>query len=369
MKLSRVITAVDAHAGGNHGRVIIGGVLDVPGSTMFEKRLYLEKEGDSLRKLMLHEPRGYPASACNLIVPSTNPEASAGYIIMGAVELIEYPPMSGSNTMCVATVLLETGMIPMHEPVTEFALEAPAGLVRIRADVHDGKVKRVTIQNVPAFAFQLDAKVEVPNLGTVTVDVAYGGNPFVITEARSVGLDLSPDEGRDIVRLGEMIKAATREQLPVVHPENPGISGVSLAMFSAPAVRPDAQLRNAVVISTGSFNWDRPSSWTGILDRSPCGTGTCAKMATLHARGQLRIGQDFRHEGILGTVFTGRLVGKSQVGPYPAVVPTVSGQAYITGVAQYVIDSEDPFPEGFTIGDIWGDPRDRAVSTTPSART
>jgi proline racemase len=363
MRLARCITAVDAHAGGNHGRVITGGVLDVEGRTMFEKKRHLEMHGDGLRKLMLREPRGYPGSCCNLILPSSNPEAVAGYVIM---EPQEYPPMSGSNTMCVATVLLETGMVPMREPVTEFVLEAPAGLVRIRADVRDGRVQRVTFQNVPAFVLHLDARVEIPQLGTVTVDVAYGGMMFVITDAHAVGLRLSPDEGRDIVRLGEMIKTATREQLPATHPDNRDISGVTVAQFSAPPTRPDAMLKNTVVVSTGNLDWDRPETWTGILDRSPCGTGTCAKMACLHAKGRLQLEQDFPHEGIMGTVFTGRLLSTTRVGGYPAVVPTVSGRAFVTAITQYVVDAEDPFPEGFTVGDIWGPAQERALATAPA---
>ena len=194
----------------------------------------------------------------------------------------------------------------------------------------------------------------MPHLGTVTVDVAYGGMFYVIADAEPLGLRLTPDEGRDIVRIGEMIKAATREQLPVVHPENPGIEGVTIAQLSGPPSRPDAARKNAVVVSTGTLDWDRPASWTGIIDRSPCGTGTCAKMATLHAKGKLGLNQDFNHEGILGTLFTGRLVEETRVGPYPAVVPTLSGQAWITGITQYVLDPEDPFPEGYTVGDIWG---------------
>lgn len=351
MQFARWITAVDAHAGGNHGRVITGGVLDVEGTTMFEKKSFLERRADELRKLMLREPRGYPASCCSLILPSRHPEAVAGYVIM---EPQEYPPMSGSNTMCVATVMLETGMIPMHEPITAFVLEAPAGLVRIQARVSRGRAQEITFENVPSFAIHLDAKVEVPQLGTVTVDVAYGGMMYVIAEAREVGLTLAPDEGRDIVRIGEMIKAATREQLPVIHPENSEISGVTVTQFSAPAIRADATLRNTVVTSTGVFDWEHPESWTAILDRSPCGTGTCAKMACLHAKGQLSVGDAFVHEGILGTVFTGRVLKTTQVGPYPAVVPSVSGSAYITAISQYVLEEDDPFPEGYTIGDIWG---------------
>lgn len=351
MKITNVITAIDSHACGEPGRVIIGGVVNVPGTTMFEKKQWLETSGDDLRKRMLREPRGYPAANCNLILPPIDPDADAGFIIM---EQTEYPPMSGTNTICVTTVLLETGMLPMKEPVTELTLESPAGLIPVRAEVANGKVTQVTFENVPAFALHLDAKVEVPNLGTVTVDVAYGGMFYVISDAEPLGLSLTPDEGRDIVRISEMIKAATQEQLPVVHPENPEIAGVTIAQLSAPPTHPDAHAKNAVTVSIGTLDWERPATWTGALDRSPCGTGTCAKMATLYARGQLAMNQDFRHEGILGTIFTGRIVGETQVGPYPAVIPTLSGQAWITGFSTYVVDPSDPFPNGFTVGDIWG---------------
>jgi proline racemase len=351
MQFTNMITAVDAHACGEPGRVITGGVLNVPGRTMFEKKQWLEAQGDGLRKRMLREPRGYPAANCNLVLPPTHPDADAGFIIM---EQTEYPPMSGTNTICVTTVLLETGMLPMEEPVTELVLESPAGLIPVRAAVANGKVTQVTFENVPAFAVHLDAKVDVPSLGTVTVDVAYGGMFYVISDAEPLGLRLTPDEGRDIVRVSEMIKAATQEQLPVVHPENPEICGVTIAQLSAPPTHPDAQLKNAVTVSIGALDWDEPATWTGALDRSPCGTGTCAKMATLHAKGKLSMHQDFCHEGILGTIFTGRIVSETQVGVYPAVIPTLSGQAWITGFSHYVLDPGDPFPEGFTVGDIWG---------------
>jgi len=350
MRISRMIQAVDAHACGEPGRVIVGGVLDVPGATMFEKMTHLQAHADGLRKLMLREPRGYPAANCNLILPPTRPEADAGYVIM---EQVEYPGMSGTNTICVTTVLLETGMVPMREPVTDLTLESPAGLIRIRAECAGGKVRSVTFRNVPAFAAYLDAKIEVPHLGTANVDVAYGGMFYVIAEASAFGLRLTPDEGRDIVRISEMIKAAAREQLPVVHPEQPGFSGITIAQLTGPPDRPDADMKNAVTVSTGELDWNRPSTWTGAIDRSPCGTGTCARMATLFARGKLGLNQDFRHEGILGTVFTGRLVETTHLGPYQAVIPTLTGQAWITGTASYVVDPEDPFPEGFTVGDIW----------------
>jgi proline racemase len=345
-----MITAVDAHACGEPGRVITGGVLDVPGQSMFDKMRYLETQADHLRLRMLREPRGYPAANCNLILPSNHPEADAGFVIM---EQVEYPGMSGTNTICVVTVLIETGMVRAVEPVTSLKLETPAGLIGVDAEVRDGKVKKVTFRNVPAFATHLDTPVEVRGLGTVTVDVAYGGMFYVIADAAPLGFRLTPDEARDIVRVAEMIKAAAREQLPVVHPANPGIAGITIAQLSGEPSRPDAHRKNTVVVSTGTFDWDRPSTWTGALDRSPCGTGTCAKMATLYAKGKLGLGQDFVHEGILGTIFTGRLVEETRMGPYPALVPTLSGQAWITGFAQYVVDPEDPFPDGFTVGDIW----------------
>ena len=351
MRLANMIQAVDAHACGEPGRVIVGGVLDVPGATMFDKMRYLQTHMDGLRKRMLREPRGYPAANCNLILPPTHPGADAGFVIM---EQVEYPGMSGTNTICVTTVLLETGMLPMREPVTELMLESPAGLIRVRADCANGKVERVTFQNVPAFAAYLDARIEVPHLGTATVDVAYGGMFYVIAEAAPFGLRLTPDEGRDIVRISEMIKAAAQEQLPVVHPEQPGFSGITIAELSAPPTRPEAHMKNAVTVSTGKLDWNRPATWTGAIDRSPCGTGTCAKMATLYARGKLGLNEDFCHEGILGTIFTGRLTGVTQVGKYQAVIPTLSGQAWITGLCTYVVDPEDPFPEGFMVGDIWG---------------
>jgi proline racemase len=345
-----MIQAVDLHAGGEPGRVIVGGVLDVPGASMFEKMSWLQANADDLRLRMVREPRGYPALCANVILPATHPDAQAGFVIM---EQVEYPGMSGTNTMCVVTALLETGMLPMTEPVTELVLEAPAGLIRVRAECDGGKVTGVTFRNVPAFATHLDRPIEVPHIGTISVDVAYGGMFYVIAEAEPLGFRLTPDEGRDIVRVTEMIKAAAAEQLPVAHPEQPGFVGITIGQLSGPAHNPANARRNAVTVSTGALEWDRPSTWTGVIDRSPCGTGTCAKMAVLHAKGQLGLGEDFRHEGILGTVFTGRLLEDTTVGERAAVVPELTGTAWITGFASYVVDPSDPFPEGFTIGDLW----------------
>jgi proline racemase len=308
---------------------------------------------------MLREPRGYPAANCNLLLPPTDPRAQAGFVIM---EQVEYPPMSGTNTICVVTALIEMGMVAAVEPATTLMLDTPAGLVQVEAEVQAGKVKRVTFENVPAFATHLGAKIEVPQLGTVTVDVAYGGMFYVIAEAEPLGLQLSPDQGRDIVRVGEMIKAAAREQLPVAHPENPEIHGITIGELTGPPTNPDAVAKNAVIVSTGQLDWNKPGTWTGAIDRSPCGTGTCARMAVLHAKGKLPLNQPFPHEGILGTIFTGRLVREVQVAGFRAVVPQISGSAWITGFAHYVVDPEDPFPEGFTVGDIWGAAVDRPLT-------
>jgi len=349
-RLAHCVRAVDAHACGEPGRVIVDGVPDLPGKTMFEKMCHLRDHADELRLRMLREPRGYPAANCNVVLPPCDPRADAGYVIM---EQVEYPGMSGTNTICVVTVLLETGRLAMREPVTHLTLETPAGLIEVDAACHNGKVTDVTFRNVPAFAVYLDRPIEVPHLGTVTVDVAYGGMFYVIADAAPFGLRLTPDEGREIVRIGEMIKAAAAEQLPVVHPNQPGFTGITIAQLSAEPHSAGSHRRNAVIVSTGRLDWSKPSTWTGALDRSPCGTGTCAKMATLHAKGRLAIGEPFIHEGILGTTFTGRLVEQTTMGPYPAVVPTLSGRAWITGVATYGVDPDDPFPDGFTVGDIW----------------
>ena len=352
MRISKMISAVDTHACGEPGRVIVGGVLDVPGKTIFEKKEHLQQHADHLRKFMLREPRGYPAANCNLILPACHPDADAGYVIM---EQVEYPPMSGTNTIAVTTVLLETGILPSQEPVTELTLESPAGLIHVRAEVQHQKVTSVTFENVPAFATHLDSPIEVPELGRVLVDVAYGGMFYVIAEAGPLGLDLIPSNAGRIARIGEMIKTAAEKQLPVTHPQQPRIAGISISQLSAPGTDPSVDMKNTVVVSTGQLDWQRPETWTGVCDRSPCGTGTCARMATLYARGKLSLAQPFRHQGILGTVFTGELLREVNLGtPYPAVVPQLSGQAWITGTANYLLDPADPFPEGYTLGDLWG---------------
>lgn len=351
MRFSHMLTAVDAHAAGEPGRVITGGLPHMPGNSVFEKMKWMEANADFIRQRMLREPRGYPVLCCNALVPPCHPEADAGFIIM---EQTEYAAMSGSNTICVTTVLLETGIIPMQEPITELTLEAPAGLIKVTAACRDGKVTSVTMQNVPSFAVHLDAELDVPHLGRVTVDIAWGGMFFVIADAAQLGIEINSQNGGELTRLGEMLRAAAAEQLPVAHPQNPALRGPTISEISGAPTHPRAHRKNAVTVSTGAVDWDRPSTWRGALDRSPCGTGTCAKMAVMHAKGELDLNEDFVHEGVLGTLFTGRLIEETTVGPYKAVVPTLSGQGWITGFANYVVDPTDPFQEGFMVGDIWG---------------
>lgn len=349
MTFKRMIQAVDTHSG-IPMRVITGGVGHIPGGSVQDKMKWLEANDDQLRQLMLREPRGYPAHCCNLLVPPSHPEAQAGYIIM---EQVEYPMMSGGNTIAVVTVLLETGILPMQEPVTELVLEAPAGLIRVRATCEGGRVKAVTFRNVPAFAAHLDAVIDVPHLGKVRVDVGWGGMFYVIADVRQFkGLDLIPEHGREITRISSMIREAAIEQLPVAHPDYPGV-GITISQLSGPTDDPRADWKNAVTMSTGAFSWDDPATWTGAIDRCPCGTGTCAKMAVLHAKGELPLDQDFRHQGILGTIYTGRLVETAQVGDKAAAVPTISGRAWISGFNTLVLDPEDPLTHGYRLGDIW----------------
>ena len=340
MRTTRAITVVGCHAGGEIGNVVVGGVLPPPGATVFEQMQTLQRD-DSLRRLLLREPRGSVAVHANLIVPSTRDDCVAGFIIM---EPTEYPAMSGSNTICVATVLLETGMVEMREPETTLRLEAPAGVVEVRASCRDGKCESVELTNVPCFADRLDATLDVDGLGTLTVDVAFGGMWYAIADARALGFSLEPSEARDLSRVGEQIRVAAREQLPCVHPENPEIAGVSIVQIAEPWQGVGAISKNAVVVAPGR------------LDRSATGTGLSARMAALHARGDLRVGEGMTHASVLGTTFDGRIVSETIVGDRPAIVPAIRGSAWITGITQVIVDPTDPFPEGYLLPDTWPGP-------------
>jgi proline racemase len=340
LRSARTLTVVGCHAGGEIGNVVTGGVLPPPGATVFEQMQALASE-DSLRRLLLREPRGSVAVHANLIVPPTRPDCDAGYIIM---EPTEYPAMSGSNTICVATVLLETGMVDMREPETTMRLEAPAGVVTVSAACRDGKCESVELTNVPCFADHLDAPLEVEGLGSLTVDVAFGGMWYAIADAAALGFSLQPSEARDLSLAGERIREAAREQLPCAHPENPEIAGISIVEIAEPWQGVDAVSRNAVVVAPGR------------LDRSATGTGLCARMAALHARGLMRAGDAMSHASVLGTSFEGRIVSETEVAGRPAIVPAIRGSAWITGVTQVIVDPTDPFPEGYLLSDTWPGP-------------
>jgi trans-L-3-hydroxyproline dehydratase len=338
VRARRVITVVGCHAGGEIGNVVVGGVLPPRGDTVFEQMQALAAD-DSLRRLLLREPRGSVACHANLVVPATRPDCDAGFIIM---EPTEYPAMSGSNTICTTTVLLETGMIAMREPETIVRLEAPGGVVEARAACRDGHCESVELTNVPSFVGELDAAIEVEGLGTLTVDVAYGGMWYAIADASALGFALEPGEARELSLAGERIRAAARGQLACVHPKNAELTGVSIVQLAEPWRGVGEVTRNAVVVAPGR------------LDRSATGTGLSARMAVLHARGLMRVGEAMSHASVLGTTFDGRIVEETRVGDRPAIVPAIRGSAWITGITQLFVDPDDPFPEGYLLPDTWG---------------
>ena len=339
MSFRRMISVVGAHAAGEVGDVIVGGVLPPAGATMFEKMLTMEREHDDIRRTLLREPRGSIARHVNLVLPPTRADCDAGVIIM---EPTEYPPMSGSNTMATVTVLLETGMVAMVEPVTTVRLDMPGGLVIASAQCENGKCRSVLVENVPAFAHQLDAVLEVEGLGPLTVDVAYGGMYYAIVDTERVGLDVVPQNARAFVDLADRIRRAAQTQLDIVHPENPGIRDVTMVQFAQPYQGSDTVTPNTCVMAAGRS------------DRSPTGTGTSARMAVLRARGQMEVGDRLIHGSIIGTEFVGTVKADTTVAGRPAIVPTIEGSAWITGFHQYLVDDSDPFPEGYLVPDTFG---------------
>jgi proline racemase len=293
---------------------------------------------------VLNEPRGGVFRHVNLLVPPKDPRARTGWIVM---EPADTPPMSGSNSICVATVLLDTGIVPMVEPETRFAIEAPGGIVEITAECRAGKAQRITVRNVPSFADKLDAKLEVAGLPTLTVDTAYGGDSFVLVDARALGFALAPDEARDLAETGLKITRAADEQLGFRHPELPEWNHLSFCQFAAPLEYEQGVPvgRNAVAI--------RP----GKIDRSPCGTGCSARLAVLHAKGVLKVGDRFTGRSIIDSEFRCRIEAEARVGAFPAIVPSLSGRAWITGTHQHMLDPDDPWPAGYRLSDTWPMPR------------
>ncbi len=340
MRSSKTIHVISAHAEGEVGDVIVGGVAPPPGDTIWEQRSFIAKD-QTLRNFVLNEPRGGVFRHVNLLVPPKHPEADAAWIIM---EPEDTPPMSGSNSICVSTVLLDGGIIPMQEPETHMTLEAPGGLVKVRAECKDGKAQRIFVQNLPSFADKIGVPLEVPGHGTITVDTAYGGDSFVVVEAQALGFDIVEDEAKDIARLGVSITNAANDQLGFKHPENPDWDHISFCAFCGPLSRTETGLtgKSAVAIQPGK------------VDRSPTGTAVSARMALMAAKGQMKSNETFEAVSIIGSRFSGRIVESTTIGDRPAIVPEISGRGWVTGIHQHMLDPDDPWPTGYRLSDTWG---------------
>ncbi len=339
MRSSRTVHVVSCHAEGEVGDVIVGGVEPPPGETLWDQRNWIAEDG-TLRNFLLNEPRGGVFRHVNLLVPPKHPDAQMGFIVM---EPEDNPPMSGSNAICVATVLLDTGMAAMQEPVTEMVLEAPGGLVRVRAECRDGKAERIFLRNLPSFARILDAPLELEDGRTLIVDTAFGGDSFVVADAAALGFALEADEARDLAEIGMAIVDAANAQLGFEHPALPDWRHISFCLFAGPLARGPEGLsaRSAVAI--------RP----GKIDRSPTGTAVSARMALLHARGAMKPGDRLTATSIVGSTFTGRILEETQVGGTPAIVREIGGRAWITGDHRHTLDPDDPWPEGYRLSDTW----------------
>jgi len=334
MRSRRVFHAVDSHTEGMPTRVITGGVGALPGATMSERRQWFLENSDEIRTLLMYEPRGHASMSGAILQPPTRPDADWGVLY---IEVSGCLPMCGHGTIGVATVLVETGMVEVTEPVTTIRLDTPAGLVTAEVAVERGAARSATIRNVPSFTDRLDAKVDVPSLGTVRYDLAYGGNFYAIVELAEVGLPFDRAEKQRLLDGGLAIMAAINDDDLPVHPENPSITGCHHVQLVAPGSS-GRHSRHAMAIHPGWF------------DRSPCGTGTSARMAQLHTRGELPLGEDFVNESFIGTRFIGRLVEETTLpNGQIAVVPTITGRAWITGTAHYLLDPTDPFPAGFLL--------------------
>ncbi len=332
-RASRVFQAVDSHTEGMPTRVVTGGAGPIPGDSMLERKLYFEQHMDGLRLMLMREPRGHGAMSGAILQAPVREEADWGVLF---IEVSGCLPMCGHGTIGVATVLVEEGMVEVSEPQTVVRLDTPAGLVEARVRVEDGRARSVALRNVPSFLLARDRHVELDGR-VLTYDMAFGGNFYAILPAESAGLEVDPARASELVQRGLEIMAAINTVDRPEHPADPRISGCKHVIFTAPGEDGPHSQRSATSIHPG---------W---LDRSPCGTGTSAKLAALHARGELKVGQEFVNRSVIRTRFSGRIVAETEVGGLPAVVPEITGRAWITDMGQYVLDPEDPFPEGFAL--------------------
>jgi proline racemase len=333
VRASRYFAAVDSHTEGMPTRVVTGGVGVLPGETMLERKLRFEAERDDLRLLLMREPRGHSAMSGAILQPPTRPDADWGVLY---IEVSGCLPMCGHGTIGVATVLVETGMVAVSEPETVIALDTPAGLVQARVEVRAGRARSVTLRNVPAFLAARDEVVEVPGIGPLTYDMAFGGNFYALVDAAAAGVTVDPARAQELIDVGAAIMDAVNAHARPVHPLDERIAGCRHVVLHEPG-RDGADAVAATSIHPG---------W---LDRSPCGTGTSARLAQLHARGALGVGEPFVNASVIGTRFTGRIVEETEVAGIPAVVPEITGRAWITGMGQYLLDADDPFPAGFRL--------------------
>lgn len=334
MKFSRSLHAVDSHTMGEPTRVIVGGLPSIPGKTMPEKKLYLEENLDYLRTMSMHEPRGHNDMFGAILTAPTMEEADMGIIFMDGGG---YLNMCGHGTFGAATVAVETGMVKVEEPYTKIVLEAPAGLIKAKVRVENGLAKEVTMENVPSFLYKKDAQVELPGVGKVTFDISFGGSFFAIIKDSELGVEIKPKNTNKITDLAMELMAIINKEIPVQHPEQEHIKTVDLVEVYGEAKTEGADYQNIVIFGAGQ------------ADRSPCGTGTSAKMATLHARGELELDTEFIYESVINTLFKGRILSETMVGDIKAVVPEVTGEAFITGFNHLVIDEEDPVKHGFLL--------------------
>jgi len=331
--VNRVIHTVESHTEGMPTRVVVGGVAPIPGNSMFERRAYFLEHMDDLRTLLMYEPRGHSAMSGAILQPSTRPDADWGVLF---IEVSGCLPMCGHGTIGVATVLVETGMVEVVEPITTVRLDTPAGLVVVDVQVAHGKAENVTITNVASFTLGLDQKVNVPGFGEVTYDMAYGGNFYAIIDADQVGIEFKRENGQRFLDAGLAISDAINAQNPPVHPENPEIKLCHHVDFIAPGSNA-LHWKNAMAIHPGWF------------DRSPCGTGTSARMAQMVTRGLMQDSDTLINESWIGSQFQGRIAGRAKVGTFDAIIPTITGRAWVMGTAQWRLDPQDPFPAGFLV--------------------
>jgi proline racemase len=330
-----MLTCIDTHTGGEPTRTVIGGLPRIKGKTVSEKMLYMRDHMDWLRTFLMYEPRGHSVMSGALLVEPSDPRADVGVIY---IETGGYLPMCGHDTIGCCTAMVEAGIVPAVEPETVIRLDTPAGLVTARVAVKEGAAESVTFKNVPCFLYLRDAEVQVPGYGRVTLDIAYGGNFYGILEARKLGLELKPEFAGGIIAAGNALRRAVNSQIRVQHPEKPFISGMTHVEFFGPPTQPEVDVRNTVVFPPGE------------IDRSPCGTGTSAKVATLWARGEMNMGRELVQESIIGTIFRARVAEEVEIAGYRGIIPEVTGSAYVTGIHQFVIDPRDPLKDGFLLG-------------------